>query len=217
MTPVSSTRAQRPLLSCLPCRQKKRRCDREQPCSNCVLRRVECEYAPVGKPKHGMNVMSGIRVRTPSPRRESPGPATGSSRYASRSFQRRCDYTNSRLRHTDSVYDRLAYLEQAVFGNGQRSNQSTSSGGHRHVGRSPPKQTPPTFTPLGSCDDGDSPDNSAQYPAQMASKLPPEEQATVFIHYLGKMSHQHWIVMHVPSSKLLMANVYSTVKQGLTP
>ena len=35
----------RPPLSCQPCRKKKRRCDRNQPCSNCSLRSMPCEYA----------------------------------------------------------------------------------------------------------------------------------------------------------------------------
>ncbi|KAJ5103368.1 hypothetical protein N7532_003897 [Penicillium argentinense] len=35
----------RPPLSCLACREKKRRCDRAQPCSNCLQRRIPCEYS----------------------------------------------------------------------------------------------------------------------------------------------------------------------------
>ncbi|KAJ5609070.1 hypothetical protein N7528_009637 [Penicillium herquei] len=35
----------RPPLSCHACRDKKRRCDRAQPCSNCVLRNIPCEYS----------------------------------------------------------------------------------------------------------------------------------------------------------------------------
>ncbi|KFH41979.1 putative transcriptional regulatory protein-like protein [Hapsidospora chrysogenum ATCC 11550] len=31
-------------LSCYPCREKKRRCDRNQPCSNCSQRNIVCEY-----------------------------------------------------------------------------------------------------------------------------------------------------------------------------
>lgn len=34
-----------PPLSCLACRQKKRRCDRKKPCSNCVQRHISCEYS----------------------------------------------------------------------------------------------------------------------------------------------------------------------------
>lgn len=34
----------RPPLSCQPCRAKKRRCDRNQPCSNCSQRNINCEY-----------------------------------------------------------------------------------------------------------------------------------------------------------------------------
>ncbi|KAL2823802.1 hypothetical protein BDW59DRAFT_148362 [Aspergillus cavernicola] len=34
----------RPLLSCRPCRQQKRRCDRQRPCSNCSQRNISCEY-----------------------------------------------------------------------------------------------------------------------------------------------------------------------------
>lgn len=32
-------------LSCRLCRAKKLRCDRAQPCSNCVQRKADCEYA----------------------------------------------------------------------------------------------------------------------------------------------------------------------------
>lgn len=35
----------RPPLSCGACREKKRRCDRAQPCSNCVQRNISCEYS----------------------------------------------------------------------------------------------------------------------------------------------------------------------------
>ncbi|KAJ3546194.1 hypothetical protein NM208_g2123 [Fusarium decemcellulare] len=38
-------RPARPPLSCRSCREKKRRCDRNQPCSNCSQRGVACEYA----------------------------------------------------------------------------------------------------------------------------------------------------------------------------
>lgn len=128
-------------------------------------------------------------------------------------------YTDSGLRHTDSVYDRLAYLERAVFGNAQQSNQSTSSpsGGHRHADRSQPKHTPAAFTPLSSCDDSEASDTSTQYLQQLVAKLPPEEQANIFVQYLSKMSIQHWIVLQVPSSKLLVSNLYTSVRQGILP
>lgn len=32
-------------LSCRPCRAKKRRCDRQRPCSSCTLRNIDCQYA----------------------------------------------------------------------------------------------------------------------------------------------------------------------------
>lgn len=31
-------------LSCRACREKKRRCDRKQPCANCSLRNLQCDY-----------------------------------------------------------------------------------------------------------------------------------------------------------------------------
>lgn len=34
----------RPPLSCVACREKKRRCDRVQPCSNCAQRNTPCAY-----------------------------------------------------------------------------------------------------------------------------------------------------------------------------
>ncbi|KAL5590767.1 hypothetical protein FOBRF1_014324 [Fusarium oxysporum] len=43
--PIKSTyRASRLPVSCRPCREKKRRCDRNQPCSNCTQRRLTCVY-----------------------------------------------------------------------------------------------------------------------------------------------------------------------------
>ncbi|KAI1041971.1 hypothetical protein LB505_013475 [Fusarium chuoi] len=43
--PIMSTyRASRLPVSCRPCRDKKRRCDRNQPCSNCTQRRLTCVY-----------------------------------------------------------------------------------------------------------------------------------------------------------------------------
>lgn len=43
--PIMSTyRASRLPVSCRPCREKKRRCDRNQPCSNCTQRRLTCVY-----------------------------------------------------------------------------------------------------------------------------------------------------------------------------
>ncbi|CAG8923435.1 unnamed protein product [Penicillium salamii] len=42
--PTMMHRWSRPPLSCAACREKKRRCDRGQPCSNCVQRNISCEY-----------------------------------------------------------------------------------------------------------------------------------------------------------------------------
>ncbi|KAJ4050243.1 hypothetical protein NW761_005032 [Fusarium oxysporum] len=36
----------RATLSCSSCRQRKLKCDRDEPCSNCVARNVSCQYAP---------------------------------------------------------------------------------------------------------------------------------------------------------------------------
>ncbi|KLO81864.1 uncharacterized protein LW93_7023 [Fusarium fujikuroi] len=36
----------RATLSCSSCRQRKLKCDRDEPCSNCVTRNVSCQYAP---------------------------------------------------------------------------------------------------------------------------------------------------------------------------
>ncbi|CVL08780.1 uncharacterized protein FMAN_14648 [Fusarium mangiferae] len=41
---VSGMEASRPPVSCRPCREKKRRCDRNQPCSNCTQRHLTCVY-----------------------------------------------------------------------------------------------------------------------------------------------------------------------------
>ncbi|KAH7234495.1 hypothetical protein B0J15DRAFT_504416, partial [Fusarium solani] len=37
-------RPARPALSCRPCREKKRRCDRNKPCSSCSQRDIPCVY-----------------------------------------------------------------------------------------------------------------------------------------------------------------------------
>jgi hypothetical protein len=41
---MSAYRASRLPVSCHPCREKKRRCDRNKPCSNCTQRRLNCVY-----------------------------------------------------------------------------------------------------------------------------------------------------------------------------
>ncbi|KAH7234983.1 uncharacterized protein BKA55DRAFT_579749 [Fusarium redolens] len=41
---MSAYRASRLPVSCRPCREKKRRCDRNQPCSNCTQRCLTCVY-----------------------------------------------------------------------------------------------------------------------------------------------------------------------------
>ncbi|KAH6880631.1 hypothetical protein B0T10DRAFT_495055 [Thelonectria olida] len=38
-------RASRGTLSCASCRQRKLKCDRNEPCGNCVARKVDCQYA----------------------------------------------------------------------------------------------------------------------------------------------------------------------------
>lgn len=40
----------RPLLSCEPCRERKRRCDRQRPCATCSRRGVLCNYNTGGEP-----------------------------------------------------------------------------------------------------------------------------------------------------------------------
>ncbi|KAL4990745.1 hypothetical protein BDW68DRAFT_153800 [Aspergillus falconensis] len=48
-------------LSCRLCRSKKLRCDRAQPCSNCVQRKVDCVYAGRGE-----SLSAGRRSITPT-------------------------------------------------------------------------------------------------------------------------------------------------------
>ena len=43
-----SRRRRRPALSCIECRQRKIKCDRSEPCTNCVRIRVKCAYKIFG-------------------------------------------------------------------------------------------------------------------------------------------------------------------------
>nr|POF18606.1 putative transcription factor lepb [Quercus suber] len=88
-------RRRRVYVSCKSCRGKKLKCDRQRPCSNCITRRLPCEYG------------SELPV--------SSGPATVSPHDSSERSSTRPHDTQARLRA----------LELAVFGTGSAVRPST--------------------------------------------------------------------------------------------
>ncbi|KAB8068209.1 hypothetical protein BDV29DRAFT_199585 [Aspergillus leporis] len=95
----------RPSLSCKPCREKKRRCDRNQPCSNCAQRNIQCEYA--GQSQSIEATSDGIALETGINAQGRPDLASSAAPAATRP-------TPASL-NAEEVLHRLLKLEEAVF------------------------------------------------------------------------------------------------------
>lgn len=63
LSPAQVRRRRRPAFSCVQCRARKVRCDRDSPCSQCVkTKSIECTYASVSRVPH-----VGLHPQPPAP------------------------------------------------------------------------------------------------------------------------------------------------------
>ncbi|PWY92021.1 hypothetical protein BO70DRAFT_401729 [Aspergillus heteromorphus CBS 117.55] len=112
----------RPPLSCRLCRAKKLRCDRAQPCSNCVLRKVSCQYGGQGLSDESEEMRGEIQ------RRDQPAAGTSS---ASQSGPRPATAV-SPADPTD-VLNRIRRLEEAVFDKAQAVRDISLSSSQKNI------------------------------------------------------------------------------------
>ncbi|KAF5982673.1 hypothetical protein FBULB1_4171 [Fusarium bulbicola] len=111
--PIMSTyRASRLPVSCRPCREKKRRCDRNQPCSNCTQRHLTCIYENGSRAARSLESEALPELNL--------GGALVDQNESTLAF--------SPLKQLDlnkEMLDRLTKLENAVFPNGAQVSQLT--------------------------------------------------------------------------------------------
>ncbi|KAL4758932.1 Zn(II)2Cys6 transcription factor [Aspergillus foveolatus] len=88
-------------LSCRLCRSKKLRCDRAQPCSNCVQRKVECVYAGRGE--------------SSSTDRRSNTPTTATAAAAASKREQSVPEPGSASNHDSILLDRIQRLEEMIL------------------------------------------------------------------------------------------------------
>ena len=109
----------KPPLSCLPCRQKKRRCDRNQPCWNCAQRDILCEYPGQNDGRHEQTVplqsSNGNANHAAVDFASLSEGSTARLGYPGRSITMLTEYRNA------GMLDRIQRLETAVFSRANRA------------------------------------------------------------------------------------------------
>ncbi|KAF4457256.1 hypothetical protein F53441_820 [Fusarium austroafricanum] len=195
---MSAYRASRLPVSCRPCREKKRRCDRNQPCSNCTQRRLTCVYDNATRSNYSAesNATLPVSETSSSGAPRDPGAPTTSSLSLA-----------EQMNINKDLLWRITRLENSVFPNG--------------IGPSPAAQpsggSSSCSTPFSSHTSNKLP--TLYYPSStqlndLVSKLPPLEQAnTLFDHFVATI-HPTFGVLHIPSTKVLMHGTYAIANGG---
>ncbi|KAL4998930.1 hypothetical protein BDV10DRAFT_184826 [Aspergillus recurvatus] len=234
-------------LSCRLCRSKKLRCDRAQPCSNCVQRKVDCVYAGRGE--------------SPSAGRRSNTPMATTATAASKREQSVSE-PGSASNHDSILLDRIQRLEEIIL---QQANQmprpssmerSSSSGPQATALASPVHGQQPAWSPAvgsnvsspmdtaskasslieeissgnmqqGVMSFGSSMPNEIQQlvnpsPAPLdavalARFLPPLAQAMELFNHFARCMHPTFGVLHIPSTRALMQQIYQNLLDGDEP
>ncbi|KAF4944822.1 hypothetical protein FGADI_12417 [Fusarium gaditjirri] len=187
---MSTYRASRLPVSCRPCREKKRRCDRNQPCSNCTQRCLTCVYENGSRPTNSLE-SDTLPERNLGDALVGPNEST---------------LAFSPLRQLDlnkEMLDRLSKLEKAVFINGVQVSQLTQ-----------PEQTSPRRKPFNCLNEIPSGDKSASINAHsdhLTSNLPPAHQALLLCEHFIDTIQPTFGVLHVPSTRTLIRRAYSTM------
>ncbi|KAL4924987.1 uncharacterized protein BDV17DRAFT_199006 [Aspergillus undulatus] len=210
-----------PPQACQTCRQKKRRCDRQWPCSNCSQRRLPCEYADPGR-VHGR--VERISAPAPEAFRGAIDYDDGVS-----DFMALAELPGSGDRHAREeilsstgtgevdmdMSKRVRRLEEAVF---QRSGGSPGMVGNGPgaltVSQENERLRAPHFVPFARVSE-----NMGRWtsPAEAHKLLPPLSEAkTLFDHFATTM-HQTIGILHIPSAYDLMEQVYQGLAGGTAP
>ncbi|KAJ5390243.1 uncharacterized protein N7496_001311 [Penicillium cataractarum] len=192
----------KPPLSCRECREKKRRCDRAQPCSNCVIRKISCEYP--GQSPEDVPVTEALMEST----------SFHSNKNAA---DRDSAHTELAANNTDELLFRIRRLEEALA---KRSNTSPEPAGKRQCVY-PPKDlasNSPYVTPF-SCHLLAALDKYEEGPTifDYARKLPPLRQARELFNHFATTLQPTFGVLHIPSTKELLQTTYDGLLEDEEP
>ncbi|KAE8384763.1 hypothetical protein BDV23DRAFT_176799 [Aspergillus alliaceus] len=195
----------RPPLSCKPCREKKRRCDRNQPCSNCTQRDTQCEYAGQSQPNPvsgDLEPPEGTRIDHRQMAASRPA-AFGNALPVPISL------------NAKEVLHRLQKLEEAVFQKPVENNlQSVAQRLTSDTTNKPPHVG---FTPLSAQNLSSACDNAPLDALELARHLPPIEEATdLFNHFVATVGSTFG-VLHLPSTRELMDQTYQCILAAREP
>ncbi|KAL4946536.1 hypothetical protein BDV06DRAFT_182354 [Aspergillus oleicola] len=188
-----------PPLSCQQCRQKKRRCDRQQPCWNCSQRGIECEYPNRGAAQK--------RIR----KVEFPGVSNG---VVNGGVNGSALLTDADQAGGGDMLERLKKLEEAVFSRTDRESQATGNGA---LGLTEFQQTGSNSNPLGFrpfCSHSGGPLNGI-VPDEVHSQLPPLSEARDLFDHFTMTMHPTMGILHIPSTQDLMEQTYQGVSDGV--
>ncbi|KAF4332771.1 hypothetical protein FBEOM_13421 [Fusarium beomiforme] len=190
---MSVYRSSRLPVSCRPCREKKRRCDRNQPCSNCTQRHLTCVY------ENGSRAANSLESDTLQQRNFSEAQVDPNG--SAPAF-----VTLGQMSINKGVLERLNRLEKAVFPDGVDPLQTTSSDSRsscRKLFNSHTETTP------------DATSFSINTRVEnLASKLPPLGQANLLFDHFIATIQPTFGVLHVPSTRDLVQDAYSKMNSG---
>ncbi|KAI1016402.1 hypothetical protein LB503_010466 [Fusarium chuoi] len=192
--PIMSTyRVSRLPVSCRPCREKKRRCDRNQPCSNCTQRHLTCVYENGSRAAHSWG-SEALPERDLGDALVDPNEST-----LAFSPQRQLDLNKEML-------GRLTKLEKAVFPNEARVLQvaqpelASSSRKLFNCHTEAPSNNKSTFV-----------NERLDY---LTSNLPPAHQAHLLCEHFIDTIQPTFGVLHVPSTRSLVHSCISSNEEA---
>ncbi|XRM36872.1 hypothetical protein ABZX51_000358 [Aspergillus tubingensis] len=214
----------RPPLSCRFCRAKKLRCDRTQPCSNCVLRKVPCEYTGQG-PSDSSDELRGAHLSG-----NQPTAATVSTQQPAPTIPPTYSQTTI-AEDTNDILNRVARLEEAVFdrihiprdppgkatgAQGINTNQGLVISGARSSSNG--CVTPLTLLPLSSLQRRIADLYDCMRDTKSISRcLPPWTQARQLLDHFNVVIQPTFGVFHIPSTKELLDETYRGILEGEEP
>ncbi|PYI00946.1 hypothetical protein BO78DRAFT_380068 [Aspergillus sclerotiicarbonarius CBS 121057] len=223
--PVPETMVQRwsrPPLSCRLCRAKKLRCDRTQPCPNCVSRNVPCEYSS-GELRGGplsSNQPTAATVSTPQESTSQPTTTIPSTHG---------QITPSLDPH--DILSRIQRLEEAVFERSQGAQDlpgSISGPGESNLstpnlitsdiqGSSSERGTPFAILSFSSQRRIASLDDCLRDMKFVSRCLPPWTQARQLLNQFVMTIQPTFGVLHIPSTRTLIDETYQKMLEGEEP
>ncbi|KIX01087.1 uncharacterized protein Z518_10153 [Rhinocladiella mackenziei CBS 650.93] len=197
----------RPPLSCRPCREKKRR-------------DIQCEYGRQGQSEEHPGERGIIQATSTTIGSSQTAAALSTTRSTPSPEPAPCD--------AKEMIDRIRKLEEEVFNKpnttvpltsvaaGIRPEHSTRNGNSGTITRARSLLLP-DGTPFGSHRLSTSSDDSSQDRARVAhlvAQLPPLGQARELFDHFSLALHPTFVVLHLPSTRVLMEETYHSIVQG---